>query len=74
MTSPADSAAFRRRATAVFRAVMAGLVVAPVGLAALGWWLLGWWGLAGGGVLGGVVLVLGAAVAGFFYAMSQDGA
>ena len=72
MTTPEDSAAFRRLATTAFRPFAAGLSVTAARLVALGWWLFGWWGVAGGGVLAALLVAIGLAGGGMIYAMSQD--
>ena len=72
MTTPEESAAFRRLAATAFRLFVAGLSVAAAGLVALGWRLFGRWGVAGGGVLAALLAAVGLAGGGMIHAMSQD--
>jgi fatty acid desaturase len=68
-----DPAAFRRKATVVFRLFVAALVLVAAGLTTLGGWLGGWWGLAGGALVGVLLLTVGLVGGTLFWAMTQDG-
>ena len=74
MTTPDESAAFRRQAAWVFGCAVLALAAVAAGLAWLGWCLGDGWGLAGGAAAGLLLFFGGLTGATLLYAMSQDGA